>query len=76
MRVFWGDETNVRCVGVPGQLSVQGSRFQIGLARTFGKNLASRRLAHVQAGRFTEIFSPELPRFRWRGRLLSLYICA
>ncbi len=37
MRVFWGDETNVRCVGVPGQLSVQGSRFQIGLARTFGK---------------------------------------
>ena len=40
------------------------------------KNLAGRRLAHVQAGRFTEIFSAELPRFRWRGRLLSLYICA
>ncbi len=68
------DERKAR---VPGQLSFRAAGFKSArLVERSEKSLASRRLAHVQADRFTEIFSPELPRFRWRGRLLSLYICA
>ena len=49
MRVFRGGETNEK-VRVPGQLLFGPAGFQIGLPRKrLEKDLASRRLAHVQA---------------------------